>query len=289
MFLKLSFFYLSYLVFPLFILLFWFLLKDYKKRFRLSLVIGMLLCTAFIWSRFIEPRVVIVEDVRIEVGFSGKIALISDLHMGVYKGEDFLQKVVNNLNSKEVDLVLIAGDFTHYPDIDRLDRIFSPFNDLEHPAFGVLGNHDVEKPGPKLRDELTMALQNNGVTVLNNEIVEFNNFKLIGLGSRLNNEDNIDLLQEVTYQDNTIVLAHNPDTSLRYNDDRVDISFFGHTHGAQVKVPFIYESWLPGSGVFNEGLYETPQGKVYVTSGLGEAVLPMRLLNPPVIDIIELE
>ncbi|MGB2110884.1 MAG: hypothetical protein ACPHY8_03075 [Patescibacteria group bacterium] len=56
-------------------------------------------------------------------------------------------------------------------------------------------------------------------------------FTLVGLGSNWNREDDTSLLQEFTPSDNIIVLAHNPDTTLKYSNNVVDLTLAGHTHG----------------------------------------------------------
>jgi uncharacterized protein len=58
-------------------------------------------------------------------------------------------------------MVFIAGDLTYRPpiDVDQMEELFQPLADLRVPIYMVLGNHDVEKPGPKLRTELVQALQ----------------------------------------------------------------------------------------------------------------------------------
>ena len=83
-------------------------------------------------------------------------------------------------------------------------------------------------------------------------------------------------------------MAHNPDTALEYENSIPDITICGHTHGGQIRIPFLYKQTIPCEGNFDQGLYETKYGKVFVTAGLGEVGLPMRLGIPPTIEILEL-
>ena len=66
----------------------------------------------------------------------------------------------------------------------------------------------------------------------------------------------------------------------------------GHTHGGQVRIPWLYRRVLPVEHGFDQGeqTYEGPQGRirVYTTGGVGESGLPLRLFNPPTIDLLEL-
>jgi predicted MPP superfamily phosphohydrolase len=66
---------------------------------------------------------------------------------------------------------------------------------------------------------------------LNNDIVEFDNFTLLGLGSNWNREDDTSLLQHYSQDENIIVLTHNPDTTLKYDNNNADLTLAGHTHG----------------------------------------------------------
>ncbi len=85
-----------------------------------------------------------------------------------------------------------------------------------------------------------------------------------------------------------MVFTHNPDTTLSYRKNIADLTIAGHTHGGQIRLPLIYKFAIPCKGDFDQGLYQSTTGKTFVTSGLGEVGLPMRLGIPPVIDILEL-
>lgn len=148
----------------------------------------------------------------------------------------------------------------------------------------------MEKTGPKIRSELEVALKQNDVILLNNQILEVKDFNLVGLGSNWNNEDDAELLNKFQISDKVLVLAHNPDTLSKYpNPDLADFSVFGHTHGGQIKIPWLYKAVLPSKLGLDEGFYQNQYGKFFITSGLGEVGLPMRIFNPPVVDVIELK
>jgi hypothetical protein len=62
----------------------------------------------------------------------------------------------------------------------------------------------------------------------------------------------------------------------------------GHTHGGQLRIPGLYRRAIPCSAPFDRGLHTFAPVPVFVTSGLGETGVPMRWMNPPVIDILDL-
>ena len=86
-----------------------------------------------------------------------------------------------------------------------------------------------------------------------------------------------------------ILLFHSP----AYFDqvaDRVNLCLAGHTHGGQVRIPFIPPLWLPsGCGRYLEGWYEKGSSRMYVSRGLGMSVLPVRFLCRPELVFITVE
>ena len=63
----------------------------------------------------------------------------------------------------------------------------------------------------------------------------------------------------------------------------------GHTHGGQIRIPGLYRRVIPTRYPFDRGLHTFPPVPTFVTSGLGESGLPLRLFNPPVIDVLDIE
>ncbi|MEK7203294.1 MAG: metallophosphoesterase [Patescibacteria group bacterium] len=243
----------------------------------------------FIYARFIERNIIVTQNIKIKTGFFAKVIVIADTHLGVYKDRNFLKKVVNKINEqKNIDAVLIPGDLVDYPYGD-LATLFSPLKNLRAPVYAVLGNHDSEKSEPFVQKQLQEALETNGIIFLNNtySVIPNKNIIILGLGDNFTNQDDVAKIEEYNTQDNLIVLAHNPDTTLKYKNSIPDITISGHTHGGQIRIPFLYKFFIPCEGNFDQGLYNTLTGKIFVTSGLGEIGLPLRFGIPPAIDILE--
>ncbi len=279
LFLKKAIYWGSWLVFPFLGYVWW----RFKSRWaRGILILGSLL---FIWARFVEPQLILVRSTEIDApGMDRRIVLISDLHLGIYKGAGFLRRVVTRVNDLQPDLILIAGDFSYYP--EDIPALFAPLKALKAPVYAVLGNHDVGQPGPPVRAELARLLPQYGVQLLENKIQRFSDFTLVGLGDRWAGEDQLNLLKPRSLEERVIVLTHNPDTTLQYQDDKADFTLCGHTHGGQVRLPWIYRRVIPTIGDFDRGLTRERHTQLYISSGLGEIGLPLRFLNPPVIDLL---
>ena len=277
---KLFILYGSYLSFPF---LFWM----WKRRNYFFIFLAVL----FIYARFVEPKIIVVNHYKIETGFKAKYALIADIHLGVYNDETILKRVVEKINKEEIDALLIAGDFTYEPKLEALEKLFKPLKDIKVPVYAVLGNHDKQRPGPKLDKELELVLSKFGVNVIENRAVRLKDVTLLGLGSNWAGEDEIELMDLYSHDENLVVLTHNPDTTLDYSlRHTADITLVGHTHGGQVRIPWLYHHVIPVKGEvpWNQGEYDYKNHKVFVTSGIGMIGLPLRLFIPPAIDIIEL-
>ena len=86
-----------------------------------------------------------------------------------------------------------------------------------------------------------------------------------------------------------IVLAHNPDTADEPWTARVDLMISGHTHGGQVVIPFLGAPILPvRNKAYASGLIETPRTRLFITRGLGWAILPVRFNCAPELALLEL-
>lgn len=263
-------------------------------RWKLSLWLKALLACCIAlgvlagWMRYVEPFWIKVQEHRVEVGFNARIAVVADFHLGMFKDEAFLANVVQRLNALEnIDFIAIPGDFTYYPD-QPLDQLFAPLGDLERPAFAVLGNHDVQRPGPPLRRELARTLAELDVRLLENQTADFQGLKIVGLGDRWAGEDQTSLLNQLSQDQDVITLFHNPDTSIDLPQGQADLSLAGHTHGGQVRIPWLYKKVIPSRYGFDKGLYELPTGKLFITSGVGETAITIRLFNRAVIDVVTL-
>lgn len=283
-------FYGSYLAFFSLIFFIFLLWKNFsfKKKSSIFLIILIFLNILFIYSRFVEPQILVVKNVKIETWFTSKFALVSDLHLWVYKNEKFVEKIVKKINSQDdLDGVLIPGDF-YFEDYNLdYEKKLKSFSELKFRTFAVLWNHDTENPWPKIRDLLKKWLEKNNVTLLNNEVSKVWDINILWLWDKWALEDDISLIDKFKKEDNLIVLAHNPDTVMFYQNDIADLTVSWHTHGWQIRIPFIYKNVIPSDYGFDSWFYNINNNKLYITSGAGEVWLPMRLFIPPEIVIIE--
>jgi uncharacterized protein len=102
----------------------------------------------------------------------------------------------------------------------------------------------------------------------------------------------MDALPPRSRRDFTVLLAHHPDQAerARRSVDGVDLVLSGHTHGGQVRLPWI--GALINSAahpeLYEAGVRRRPWTQVYTSSGIGTTHLPIRFLTPPEVVILTL-
>lgn len=277
----------------------WLVCGGVRTRIAAGFALGVSLLPA--WARFVEPQILVAHEETIllpgasEASPSIRVALFGDPHIGMFGNAIPIRRIVDRINAETVDAVFLAGDLTYYPDPENIPEDFAALADLDAPLFAVLGNHDVGFPGDDLTDALFRALGEAGATVMHNRAIEteIGRRRLIVSGASDLWQRRQDFGFSATLPEGVpvLLLTHNPDTALVVPDTfNYDLMLAGHTHGGQVRVPFLYRSVLPVTGPFDKELHRfpSPAGErlVYVTTGTGMVGLPMRFLMPPRIDIL---
>lgn len=88
-----------------------------------------------------------------------------------------------------------------------------------------------------------------------------------------------------------VLLAHRPEQFDVYVDHEVDVIFSGHAHGGQFRLPGIGGFLAPGQGWFpklTSGVHEKGRSQLVISRGLGNSLMPIRLLNQPEIVVVTL-
>lgn len=266
--------------------------KQVSLGFTIFSVIALILG---IYARFIEPNLLIVKHTKIQTGYNLNIALISDMHYGLYSTPQQMQRLVNKLNSLDVDAIVVAGDWTYEPSKDiGLTRQLAPFKQLRHPVYSVIGNHDEQMPGPNLTQELEAALIANGVQPIEGQSIDLGKVRLAGVADLLPANTRQERLQALKIQDKPLLLlTHSPNSLLVLPKlTQPFVMLAGHTHGGQVNLPVLTPKvlLLATKAGYQRGLYALPQNnQIFVTSGIGMVGLPLRFGMPPTIDVLQFE
>ena len=79
-----------------------------------------------------------------------------------------------------------------------------------------------------------------------------------------------------------MLLAHEPDI-FPHVPERVSLTLAGHTHGGQIRIPFIWPQFVPShyGARFAYGHIVESGRHMIVSGGLGTSVIPARLGVPP--------
>ena len=289
-------FYLSYLLIPLWFFSLYAGWSDYYSLHQSTFV--FLLSSLLIYARFIEPHIVQVKHhqyrLHPDCEFTKpiKLAVVADMHVGLFSGhERQLKTIVKKLNQQQPDLVVVAGDWTYEPE-NRLVQELAILREIHAPVYSVPGNHDEQYPGPPIQALLKQALEHNDVIDIEGKIVEFDEFRLIGVGDLWAGKANMRYMPELPQNKPWLILSHNPDTVDMVPElPTRPLMVSGHTHGGQIELPWITNYIMKRVSILGhkKGFYTHEHADVFVTVGTGMVGVPFRFRVPPTIDIIELK
>ena len=266
-----------------------------RPAVRVLCMLAALPLAAGSWARLVEPELLRVRQTVVR-GVPAqadpvRIALVSDIHWGLFGRDHQVQRLVARLNELGVDAVFFAGDWTYEPRRDLVAGL-APLAQLRVPAFAVLGNHDTEAPGPPLAGALRSALEAHRVSVVEGRRLAWKGWEIVGLEDLWGGFPQRQIREHLgAPHPARLVLAHQPDTFEFVPPGSTFLGLAGHTHGGQIRLPWLTERVLRGStrNPWWDGLYQTANARVFVTPGTGMIGLPMRLGVPPTIEVIALE
>lgn len=247
-----------------------------------------------------------------------QIAQISDIHSGSFFNKTAVKGGVEMLLNQKPDLVFFTGDLVNNTAAEVKDY-FDVFNKVKAPlgVYSVLGNHDYgdyanwDSPEAKRKNLQTLkeahrllgwdllldehrSLKQGGdqIAIIGNE----------NWGTKFQQYGHLDKAYQGTANGDypvKLLLSHDPthwDAQVRPGYPDIDVTFSGHTHGAQFGVNIGSFHWSPVQYVYKQwaGLYEekNDQGNtqyLYVNRGYGYIGFPGRIGMPPEITLFELK
>jgi uncharacterized protein len=211
-------------------------------------------------------------------------------------GEAAFIAATQRATASSPDLILLGGDFTdaHWLFGSKLapERIAERLEALRAPLgrLAVLGNHDWKAFGMRM----WTALADAGIPVLENDSTAIDApggcFHVAGLADvRYRRPDLHRALADIPDDEPVIALAHDPDL-FPFMPARVALTVSGHTHGGQVAIPVVRRPFIPSrhGERFARGHIVEHGRHLFVGAGLGTSGLPVRLLAPPELILLEL-
>ena len=269
--------------------------KTWIRIFAIALLIAPFLVAA--WAFGIEPGMLVVRHVTIHAPGEPeglRIAVLSDLHIGSpHVGLDKLQRIVERTNAENPDLIVLLGDFVtggpggrRNADFVEPEKTAAGLKNLRARlgVYAVLGNHDWWYDG----ERVGRALRDAGIPVLENQAVQVGPIWLGGIADLWTREPDVaGTLAQVTSADPVILITHNPDIFPEV-PPRVGLTLAAHTHGGQVDLPVIGRVITTSKLGYVAGEYVQQGRHLFVTTGIGTSIMPVRFGVPPEIVILRL-
>ena len=289
---------------------------EYKHK-KLSLIYSLVLLfgtTILLYGSFVEPRLLVTNEQTIDLPNIDEpitIAFVADFQVGPYKKTGHIQKVVHTILANDPDIVLIGGDQVDNFTIEKDETIYlTPLVQLakQIPTYAVHGNHEYGVGGGKsiedaryrtsdVSEQTKKALEKLGITYMTNDLALVTStpspIYLFGGDSWWAGKLDFAILKKREYTDiPSIALIHNPAAAWRTSDHNIDLMLSGHTHGGQIRLPFIgpvgrIDEITPPE--WYQGLNKQNGMKLFVTSGTGETGTRARLFNPPEVVILTIK
>jgi len=290
------------------------------QRIRIKSIIGPLAIFAAliysiygVWNAF-DPQ---IKEIKVDIHnlshqWKGKKVIhLADLHLGRINGLSFAQKVVDQVNSQNPDMVVITGDL--FDGMGSDPKMFiNILNELKstHGTYFVTGNHEAYLGIGGVLD----ILADSNMKILDNSMVVVDGLQIVGIsypefGSINGRISILEDLEDYDSETSSILLYHTPtnielgskngdeqhnDTywspDVNFNKAKemgVDLQLSGHTHGGQI-YPFNLITKAIYDG-YDYGLNTEGNFNIYTSSGVGTWGPPMRTVNKSEIVLIVLE
>jgi hypothetical protein len=246
-----------------------------------------------------------VEIKGLRAPFDGMtVAQMSDIHLDEFTEPFLVREAIDEINRAKPDIVLLTGDYVTAQVLPRhltveaawqCGKLLSRIECRER--YAIFGNHDIFAGEQHVGE----ALRSNGITVLRNSFVPIERqgarFWLAGLDDPVCGQPDPEQTIPASIQNRPgepiILMCHAPD----YVDElqsqaagqAVSLVLSGHTHGGQIRLPFIGPLHLPPGGQkYVEGMFNVGPMKLYVNRGIGSVGVPFRFDCRPEITLFKL-
>lgn len=273
------------------------------QDFKIIIVVSLLILTFIAFYNGLVIRNYTVKTNKLLDNQDLRIVLISDLHSHIYGKNQ--SKIVNKIKAQNPDIIALAGDIAddNVP-IEGTKLFLEAIKDIS-PIYYVTGNHEI-RTGEV--DDIKDVFRSYGVTVLDNKYKAMN---IDGVELVIAGVDDPEIIRYKRPHSNwekeihdtfshvnalegyKILLSHRPEKVDFYNSLPFDMVLSGHSHGGQVRIPFIINGVLaPNQGFFPKyagGVYELENYTLVVSRGVSFNLLLPRIFNPPEIVVIDIK
>ena len=181
----------------------------YSLGIIIVIIIVIHLISALTYDRRIQYLETSYQSPRIPKELDGYvIALVSDTHE---LSPDKLQRIVAKMNARQINLLLLGGDYAHNGGFWQTMEILSQTKTTDG-IYGVDGNHDNAA-------EVFEAMRRYGIVQLDNAGLYLKpGFYLAGTADLWKRQaDVVQAVKAAGQTDFVLLLSHNPDIAMRQN------------------------------------------------------------------------
>lgn len=211
-----------------------------------------------------------------------------------------LDRIVARVRGLHPDVIALTGDFVHdeTSDLTDVEHLVAGLSGTGARVFYVWGNHDHwnrQRPWGG-RADLRGMLGRLGVEVLENEAVAvegaFGTIDVVGTDDPSDGLADLPAaLAGTSPARYRLLLTHSPEIAPALPGSGVDLALCGHTHGGQVRAPFVGAVMAPNQGWwphFSRGMYDEFDGPLlWIDSGVGWTARPWRFMTPSQISVLD--
>ncbi len=216
-----------------------------------------------------------------------RIVHLTDLHVHPKLPFLYYQEVLSVAEQSKPDIAVFTGDFIASLDaLPKLEKVLRPIARLK--TYAVLGNHDYWTDANAVRQVITET----GLCLLSDETVSLrtgeSRLVVTGYDYPWGTKE-----RSITSQGSGslhIVLSHTPDNIYRISESSADITFSGHYHAGQIRIPIIGPVVVPSvyGRRFDHGHFVVKNTHLFVAGGIGAANPPVRIYCRPDIFVVDI-
>ena len=224
-----------------------------------------------------------------------KILNLTDIHLGQWINPEYLDELIDYVNTLNVDLITLTGDYFSYVIEGYEESLENSLKKLDAPygKVGVLGNHDHWMSSDKIRE----IFKNSDIIDLSNDVITLekdgDRINICGVDSCTVCADDLDkVIAKMPKNIPNILLAHEPDFAKESSQTNLfDLQISGHSHGGQFIIPKFETTPFrgPNSTKYPVGLYKVGNMTQYTSKGLGTNSFRVRINCKPEVTIITLK
>ncbi|WP_059169968.1 metallophosphoesterase [Bacillus sp. FJAT-27445] len=283
--------------------------KQTRRSFLKSLLGGALAVFGlgsggYFYAREIEPILLDIQAHEIahplipEQMDGLRIVQFSDTHLGFQYTLNQLKKLAEKITKLQPDMIVFSGDLMDEPNkYDKANEIAPILGGLVAPMgkYAVYGNHDHGGYGTSLYKNI---IKNSGFTLLVNKSVPItkngDSIYLAGIDDAMLGKPDIGAsTKNIPRNAYKILISHAPDLADDASGHGFHLQLSGHSHGGQIKVPFLGALVKPPFAErYHEGFYTIegePPLTLYVNRGVGTTRLPFRFMSKPELTVFTLK